>query len=66
MRRSWELSDKFVVGYSGNIGRTHDLNVIMTAAQKLKDKQINFDIAHSVQAMNETAFFHLLNITYYI
>ena len=43
LRHSWGLEKKFVVGYSGNMGRTHDLDVIMSAAEKLKDnKQIHF------------------------
>ena len=43
LRRSWGLDKKFVVGYSGNMGRAHDLEVIMAAAEKLKDnKQIHF------------------------
>ncbi|MBK8502213.1 MAG: glycosyltransferase family 4 protein [Saprospiraceae bacterium] len=32
------LSDKFVVQYSGNIGLTHDINVIFDLAQVLKDQ----------------------------
>jgi len=43
LRRSWGLNKKFVVGYSGNMGRAHDLDVIMAAAEKLKEnKQIHF------------------------
>ncbi|MFV1993658.1 MAG: glycosyltransferase family 4 protein [Acidiferrobacterales bacterium] len=43
LRRTWGLNKKFVVGYSGNMGRAHDLEIIMSAAEKLKDnKQIHF------------------------
>jgi colanic acid biosynthesis glycosyl transferase WcaI len=35
-RKDWGLTGKFVVGYSGNMGRGHDFNTIMLAAQALK------------------------------
>jgi len=39
----WGLTNKFVVGYSGNFGRFHDLETIMKAVKGLKDyRQINF------------------------
>lgn len=37
LRRAWGLEGKFVVGYSGNIGRAHDLDTILGAAELLKD-----------------------------
>jgi len=41
--REWGLQDKFIVGYSGNLGRGHDYEVILEAARKLKPhKQIVF------------------------
>lgn len=43
LRKSWGLDKKFVVGYSGNMGRAHDLDIILKAAQRLKDnKKIHF------------------------
>jgi glycosyltransferase involved in cell wall biosynthesis len=37
LRRQWGLEDKFVVGYSGNLGRAHEFDTILTASQRLKD-----------------------------
>jgi glycosyltransferase involved in cell wall biosynthesis len=37
LRREWNLQDSFVVGYSGNIGRAHEFDTILNAAEKLKD-----------------------------
>jgi len=37
--RTWELQDKFVVGYFGNMGRFHDMETIMGAAELLKDQR---------------------------
>ena len=36
LRREWNLREKFVVGYSGNIGRAHEFDTILGAAEKLK------------------------------
>src|SRR5712692_10438510 len=36
LRREWNLQDAFVVGYSGNIGRAHEFDTILGAAEKLK------------------------------
>jgi glycosyltransferase involved in cell wall biosynthesis len=35
LRREWNLQDEFVVGYSGNIGRAHEFDTILDAAEKL-------------------------------
>jgi glycosyltransferase involved in cell wall biosynthesis len=35
LRAAWELEGLFVVGYSGNLGRTHDWRTIALAAQRL-------------------------------
>lgn len=35
LRREWELNDKFVVGYSGNMGRAHEFDTILDAARLL-------------------------------
>jgi colanic acid biosynthesis glycosyl transferase WcaI len=36
LRREWNLEDVFVVGYSGNMGRAHEFDTILDAAEKLK------------------------------
>ncbi len=38
------LHDKFLVMYSGNMGRTHHLEVIIEMARKIKDEAIDFII----------------------
>jgi colanic acid biosynthesis glycosyl transferase WcaI len=35
LRRDWGLEGKFVVGYSGNLGRVHDCHTILAAAHML-------------------------------
>lgn len=43
LRTQWKLHDKFVVGYSGNFGRAHEFDTILSAAEILRDrKQIVF------------------------
>ena len=37
MRRAWDLENKFVVGYSGNLGRSHDYGTVLGAAEQLRD-----------------------------
>jgi len=37
LRRQWSLTEKFVVGYSGNLGRVHEFSTILNAAARLKD-----------------------------
>lgn len=37
VRKSWGLEDKFVVGYSGNLGRAHEFETVLTAAGALRD-----------------------------
>lgn len=37
LRATWGLEHKFVVGYSGNLGRSHDFLTILEAAGKLSD-----------------------------
>jgi colanic acid biosynthesis glycosyl transferase WcaI len=36
LRRSWDLQGKFVLLYSGNLGRVHDLNPIIEVATELQ------------------------------
>jgi glycosyltransferase involved in cell wall biosynthesis len=38
LRKSWHLTDKFVVAYSGNLGRAHDYQTIVAAAERLRDE----------------------------
>lgn len=37
LRESWGLRDKFVVAYSGNMGRVHDLEPVLELAATLRD-----------------------------
>ena len=37
LRREWQLEDKFVVGYSGNLGRAHEFETLLAAAERLRD-----------------------------
>ena len=37
LRRSLGLQDKFVVGYSGNLGRAHEFETLLAAAETLRD-----------------------------
>jgi glycosyltransferase involved in cell wall biosynthesis len=34
----WRLEDKFVLGYSGNMGHVHEFETIIDAAERLKDE----------------------------
>jgi glycosyltransferase involved in cell wall biosynthesis len=40
--RQFDLTEKFTVLYSGNLGRCHDLETILHAAQHLKNEPIQF------------------------
>src|SRR5262249_2364813 len=42
LRRSWGLADKFVVGYSGNLGRAHEFETVLSAAERLRGFPIVF------------------------
>jgi glycosyltransferase involved in cell wall biosynthesis len=37
LRREWKLEHKFVVGYSGNLGRAHEIDTVLSAAALLRD-----------------------------
>jgi glycosyltransferase involved in cell wall biosynthesis len=37
LRAEWEVDDKFVVGYSGNMGRAHEFQTVLDAAAALRD-----------------------------
>jgi colanic acid biosynthesis glycosyl transferase WcaI len=36
LRREWHLEQKFVVGYSGNLGRAHEFETVVAAAERLR------------------------------
>ena len=36
-RRDWGLEDKFVVGYSGNLGRAHEFETVLAASEQLRN-----------------------------
>ena len=36
LRREWQLSDAFVVGYSGNLGRAHEIDTLLEAMTLLE------------------------------
>jgi glycosyltransferase involved in cell wall biosynthesis len=38
LRSAWGLTDKFVVAYSGNLGRVHDLTPVLAVAEALRDE----------------------------
>jgi glycosyltransferase involved in cell wall biosynthesis len=38
LRVEWRLQGKFVIGYSGNLGRAHEFKTILDAAQVLRDR----------------------------
>lgn len=38
LRSAWQLEGKFVVGYSGNLGRTHDVESLLAAAETLRER----------------------------
>jgi len=38
LRRQWDLADKFVLGYSGNLGRAHEFATVLGAAERLRNE----------------------------
>jgi glycosyltransferase involved in cell wall biosynthesis len=38
LRARWQLADKFVVGYSGNLGRAHEYETMLMAASQLRNE----------------------------
>lgn len=38
LRNEWGLCDKFVIGYSGNLGRAHEFETLLGAAKLLRDQ----------------------------
>ena len=39
LRERWGLANKFVVGYSGNLGRVHEFETVLAAAGRLSGRQ---------------------------
>lgn len=39
LRADWGLQSKFVVGYSGNLGRVHEYDTVLAAAEQLRDQK---------------------------
>lgn len=37
LRQLWGLEDKFVIGYSGNLGRGHEFNTLLAASEQLRE-----------------------------
>jgi colanic acid biosynthesis glycosyl transferase WcaI len=37
LRQAWGLGDKFVVGYSGNLGRTHDFLTVLSVSERFRN-----------------------------
>ncbi len=42
LRRAWDLADRFVVEYSGNLGRVHEFDTLLGAARALAAHDIRF------------------------
>jgi glycosyltransferase involved in cell wall biosynthesis len=38
LRHEWNLDDKFVLGYSGNLGRAHEFETVLAAAERLRNE----------------------------
>jgi glycosyltransferase involved in cell wall biosynthesis len=38
LREEWHLGDKFIVGYSGNLGTAHETDTLLEAAEILRDR----------------------------
>ncbi len=56
LRRKWGLDDKFVVGYSGNLGRAHEFDTVLAAGERLRqDPHIMFLFLGSGHRMDELA-----------
>ncbi len=39
LRKTWKLEGKFVVGYSGNMGRVHEFDTMISAANFLREQE---------------------------
>jgi colanic acid biosynthesis glycosyl transferase WcaI len=58
LRKLWGLEDKFVVGYSGNLGRAHDFDTVLAASERLRhDPRIVFLFIGSGHKLDKLANF---------
>jgi len=56
LRAQWHLQDKFVIGYSGNLGRAHEFDTILAASKRFKnDPKIIFLFIGSGHRSDELA-----------
>jgi glycosyltransferase involved in cell wall biosynthesis len=56
LRRDWGLADKFVIGYSGNLGRAHEFDTMLAASARLQgDPRIVFLFVGSGHRLIELA-----------
>jgi glycosyltransferase involved in cell wall biosynthesis len=39
LRQTWDLEGKFVFGYSGNLGRVHEFDTVLTTAECLREEE---------------------------
>ena len=67
LRQEWGLTGKFVVGYSGNMGRGHDFGTILSAAKALEDQPdvvfLFIGAGHQLSLIDEQVRAHdLLNV----
>ena len=54
LRRQWRLDGKFVVGYSGNLGRAHEFDTVLEASELLRhDPRIVFAFIGGGQHVGE-------------
>jgi glycosyltransferase involved in cell wall biosynthesis len=73
LRREWGLGDRFVVGYSGNLGRGHEFETVIAAAEHLRgDQHLCFlfigggsKFAELVQCVHERGLDHLFRFLPY-
>jgi glycosyltransferase involved in cell wall biosynthesis len=73
LRREWGLGDRFVVGYSGNLGRVHEFTTVLAAAERLRgDQRVRFlfigggrKFAELVKCVHERGLDHLFRFQPY-
>lgn len=56
LRAAWALDDKFVIGYSGNLGRAHDAATVLDASERLRgDSRLLFLMVGGGKLFDEMA-----------
>jgi colanic acid biosynthesis glycosyl transferase WcaI len=54
LRSAWNLGGKFVIGYSGNLGRAHEIETVLGAAQQLRaEEDVRFVFTGGGHLLNE-------------